>query len=240
MSKYTFDEKKHIHTLDGKALTGVTTVLGIIAKPFLIPWAAKMTVEWIRANSKKVESTYLVTEEDLEKAKAAHRKTKEEAGDKGKDIHSIIEVIIKDAIKNNGGLISPITDKKELLDNKQITDFVKWAIENNIKFLESEKNVYSKVLWIGGICDFVFERYGEIFVGDIKTGKSIDPMAFWQTSAYQYCLQEMGLYPKIKGFCIVRLGKDNSFEAAENYAFDDNISGFTSALNIYRKLNLIK
>jgi hypothetical protein len=52
-------------------------------------------------------------------------------------------------------------------------------------------------------------------------------------------------------YIIVRLGKDEldsegkiiregSFEIGENFAFDNNISGFKSCLNIYRMLNLIK
>ena len=42
MNERTFDAKKHVHTLDGKNLTGVTTVLSVIAKPALIQWAADM------------------------------------------------------------------------------------------------------------------------------------------------------------------------------------------------------
>ena len=108
------------------------------------------------------------------------------------------------------------------------------------KFLESEKHVWSEKLWIGGIVDFVCEINHEVYVGDIKTAKSIYETNYWQTSAYQYCLQEMGMYPKIKGFKVVRLGKDGTFEVGENYAYDDNIEGFKSALTVYRKLNLIK
>ena len=38
--EFTFDEKRHRYYLDGKAMTGCTTVLGVIAKPALIQWAA--------------------------------------------------------------------------------------------------------------------------------------------------------------------------------------------------------
>ena len=37
---YQFSEEGHLHILDGKALTGVTTILGVIAKPALIQWSA--------------------------------------------------------------------------------------------------------------------------------------------------------------------------------------------------------
>ena len=38
--EFRFDEKKHRYYLDGKSMTGCTTVLGVIAKPALIQWAA--------------------------------------------------------------------------------------------------------------------------------------------------------------------------------------------------------
>lgn len=217
---YSFDEKKHLHTFDGKPLTGVTTVLSVISKgDGLIQWSANEAVKWLKENPT-----------DYDGAKFAWKTCRDSAGDKGTDLHAEVERVIKDAIQNNGGYV-----KKD----DKVKQFTDWAITNKIKFLESEKNVWSKELWIGGIVDFVFERDGEVYVGDLKTSKTIYATYFWQTSAYQYCLQEMGLYPKIKGFCIVRLGKDGSFEVGENYAYDDNIEGFKSALTIYRKLNLI-
>jgi hypothetical protein len=44
---FVFDEKKHLYFYDGKPMTGCTTILGVLAKPALIPWAAKMAVEYI-------------------------------------------------------------------------------------------------------------------------------------------------------------------------------------------------
>jgi len=243
---YTFDEKKHIHTLDDKPLTGVTTVLGIVSKgDGLIQWSANEAIGYIKNNSKKellpvlegepiAEGDYIVSEDTLNEAKTAWKTCRDTAGEAGTDVHGEIEVIIKDAIAN-----SHINPDLGVGKNQQVNNFIEWSISNNIKFLESERNVYSKELWIGGIVDFVYEKDGEVYVGDIKTSKSIYPTNFWQTSAYQFCLQEMGLYPKIKGFTIVRLGRDGSFEVKENFAYEDNIDGFKSALNVYRKLNAI-
>ena len=43
MSKeFIYKDSNHSYTLDGKRLTGVTTILGVIAKPALIGWAARM------------------------------------------------------------------------------------------------------------------------------------------------------------------------------------------------------
>lgn len=228
--EYAFDEVKHIHTLGDKALTGVTTVLGIVSKgDGLIQWSANEAVKWLQEHPN-----------DWENAKKAWTKARNKAGDSGKDTHAIIESLIKHGIESNDGYISGnfYSDTVDL-ENKQVFNFVQWATTNKVKFLESEKNIWSETLWIGGIVDFVCEINGEIFVGDIKTSKEIYPTMYWQTSAYQLCLQELGLYDNIKGFKIVRLGKDGSFEVGTNYAYEDNIDGFKSALNVYRKLNLI-
>lgn len=246
---HVFSEKGHVHKLDGKRLTGVTTVLGVLDKPYLIPWAANMAVKYIMDNSSPqcYEDDllhYEVQPKVLEDAKTAWRTIRDKAGDKGKDTHAIIEEIIKTALLTGGW----ITNLKTHSD-PQINNFLKWALDNEVRFLASEKLVHSKDLWIGGICDFICEIKGKRFIGDIKTSKVISPINYWQTSAYDYCLNEMG--EGLAGsYIIVRLGKDEldkdgkvikkgSFEVGENHSFDNNISGFKSALNIYRMLNLI-
>lgn len=244
---YEFNEKNHVHTLDGKRLTGVTTVLGIVSKgDGLIQWSANCAAEYIQNKILTAEAGTILENlaQWITESKKAWATSRDTAGEAGTDTHAIVEMIIKYALKKNGivngewdGIVDILMDNDD--KKKQIKQFLSWAKENNIKFLESEKNVYSKELWIGGIVDFVFEKDGEVYVGDIKTSKSIYPTNFWQTSAYQFCLQEMGMYPKVKGFTIVRLGRDGSFETKDNFAFDDNIEGFKAALTVYRKLNLI-
>ncbi len=244
---FEFTENGHSYTLNGKKLTGVTTVLGVISKgDGLIQWSANMAVEYVIKNSvptHDITGDYSVKISVLEEAKTAHRRVKEDAGDKGKDLHAIIEMIIGTAIMESKGAISKKWAKAvEMLvetptKREQLTNFLDWAKDK--KFLESEKRTYSKELWLAGTVDFVYEFKGDVYVGDVKTAKTIYPTNFWQTSAYQFMLQERGLYPKIKGFTIVRLGKDGGFEVKDNFSYEDNIDGFKSALTIYRKLNAI-
>lgn len=244
---FEFTENGHSYTLNGVKLTGVTTVLGVISKgDGLIQWAANMAVEYVinkLASSANQSEALLNLDTWLIEAKTAHRRVKEDAGDKGKDLHAIIEMIIGTAIMESKGVISKKWAKAvEMLvetptKREQLTNFLDWAKDK--KFLESEKRTFSKELWLAGTVDFVYESNGEVYVGDVKTAKTIYPTNFWQTSAYQFMLQERGLYPKIKGFTIVRLGKDGGFEVKDNFSYEDNIEGFKSALTIYRKLNLI-
>ena len=87
MKNFKFDEKEHLYTLDGKPLTGVTTVLSVIAKPALIQWSANQAVEYVKEHLTSLDDLDAV----LKEAKVAHRKKKESAGDVGKAVHKAIE-----------------------------------------------------------------------------------------------------------------------------------------------------
>src|SRR3990167_1580215 len=84
---FEFDEKKHLYTLDGKPLTGVTSVLNVIAKPALIQWSANMACDYIRDNY----SVGCAMESLLQEARTAHRKKKEGAADIGTRVHKYLE-----------------------------------------------------------------------------------------------------------------------------------------------------
>lgn len=239
---YFFDREKHYHYLDGKKLSGCTTVLGILNKPFLIPWAVGEAVSYIKNTSAKVwqptneycEQNYYyhVTEQILDGAKEAHTKKKESAAEKGTDVHSLIEEIVKQAIMRTDGFINPAI----VHENKQVQDFITWATTVGVKFLETERNIYSNSMFVGGIVDFICEINGRVMIGDIKTSKYIYSSYWAQVACYQMCLEEMGLYQNIAGYLIVKISDRTGFEFQENYDMEGNKQFFKSCLFIYRQL----
>ena len=128
---YSFQEKGHAHILDGKKLTGCTTVLSVLAKPALIGWASNMACDYILNHGNKMnEYAYEVLGTTIEEARKAYITVRDEAGKKGTDTHFIVETIVKDAIQNNGGIIQfDLTH-----ENPQIQKFLEWAKDK--KFLE--------------------------------------------------------------------------------------------------------
>lgn len=236
MTKYTFDKEKHVHTLDGKALYGTTTILGVIAKPILIQWAANVAVESIKADiyDRSVMPPRMILDDIFAKAKVAHRKKKEEAGTKGTDVHEECELYIKHCIERGGEAFKP-----EIPSEKQLQNFIDWAVEKKVKFLASEKNIYSERMWVGGIADIICEIDGKRYVGDIKTSSGIYPEHFIQASAYAAMLKEME-EKEFYGVIIINLKKDGSFDVKENYDLEGNLKCFESALCIYKHLNEIK
>ncbi|MEI6580825.1 MAG: hypothetical protein WCO07_01490 [bacterium] len=240
---YYFDSARHIHRLDGKNLNGITTILSVIAKPALIQWSANMACDYISQNIVSCFDDFMVVSPankhfDMEKfdnllkeARNAHRKKKEKAGDIGTEVHQAVEDYIKSGI-----VVAPDGLNKELVQ-KSLNNFIEFATENKVKFLESERNLYSRKYWIGGIVDFVCEIDGEVWIGDVKTASGIYPENFLQMAGYQIMLEEMGLYKNIKGHIVVNLRKDGKMEVKKNCEVDIHREAFLSALTLYRCLN---
>jgi hypothetical protein len=251
--KYRFDESRHLHQLlvDGeyRNLTGCTTVLSVVAKPALIQWAANMTAEYIRENAKRepiavldnekeVLGDYIVNDALLEEARKAHAKRKTQAGGYGTETHKIISEIIKDVIENSGGYI--LSGRNS---NKSVNNFIEWAIKNKVKFLETEKNIYSESLFLGGIVDFVCEIDGQIWIGDVKTsGSGIYVEHMWQCAGYHIMMKEMKMpfAEDVKGYLILNLKESGEMLEKRSVSNNDNTEAFLSCLKIYRIQEKIK
>lgn len=237
---FEFMEDGHAYYLDGVRLTGVTTILGIIAKPVLIGWAAGEVTKYIQEHAPQDnDGVYLVDDNCLQEAKVAHRKKKEDAGDKGKEVHATIESIIKDALQNSKGVIVPENISDAVKVNDQVRHFISWSIENRVTFLASEERIFSRELWMGGTIDFICEIDGEPWIGDIKTSSAVYPEHFFQTAGYQKLMEDMaltdgGMQLNIKGHVILNCRKDGSFEEKRSISNEDNRKAFLSAYELYR------
>ena len=244
---YVFDKENHLHILDGKALTGITTVLGVIAKPALIQWSADEAVKYLGWWNEKYEDKMedlmakwtdmreLKTSDFYKllcEARLAHRKKKEKAGDWGTEVHAWIEQYIKGCMSGTPELNS--VPLQEGTQRDACTNFMKWTHENKVKFIESERNLYSREWWTGGIADIVCEIDGKKFVGDVKTSSAIYPEMWIQGAAYAKMLKEMGLHDNIEGVVIINCKKDGGFQVETSYGLEDKIKSFEAALTLYR------
>lgn len=238
---FSFDEKTHIYRYDGKRMTGVTTVLGVIAKPMLIGWAARMAVEHMEQELQAYfnnelsiyQFTYAVLKAILTEATTAHSKKKEDAADQGTDIHALVEAYVKDCIITNEGIA-----KKDGLDI--IRPFIDWAILNGVRFLASEQKFYDVEWFTAGTADLVFEKEGKRYLGDVKTYKKIwDRIPFFQCAAYA-AMSERTDGKKFDGYCILRLGKDGTFEEKWSFDVEGDTKAWMAALTLYRQLATYK
>lgn len=259
--RFKFNETKHRYTLDDKPLTGVTTILQVISKPALIQWAADETakhlgwynIRYTDGEALRLAQTFLETQlklvaamdsetylKFLSEARIKHIKHKQDAGTIGTNVHAEIERLVKNAIKYWGGFLPEQAIETVNPDVVTIVlNFMQWAIGNKVKFLESEKRLYSEKHWYAGTVDLVFEMGGKRYIGDIKTSNAIYNEHFFQMAAYEICLEEMGT-EKVDGYLVINIKKDGTIDLKVTENRQINKEAFLHALGLYKLINSIQ
>jgi hypothetical protein len=237
--KFEFIEDTHTYLLNGKKVTGVTTILGVIAKPALIQWAANKAVDYVNKAYFENKDTFVDRLSDiLDNAKKAHITVRDDAAKKGTNVHSIVEEWINQCIDHyDGKAIAPMEEHP----NKQFVKFYTWAVENQVVFLASEVPVYSKKHYYAGTYDFMFKMDGKKYMGDLKTSNGIYGREYFaQCAAYRLAHEEMTGEKDIDGSMVVRCGKNGTFEAVASYDYETDKDIFLAALKLYRGLATYK
>jgi CRISPR/Cas system-associated exonuclease Cas4 (RecB family) len=205
---YFDDEKHRFWDEEGNNIPSVTSFTGIIDKSSaLIGWAIKLTKQYLLS---KIENGEQITIIDIEEATKEHRKAKEEAADIGTQIHEWIEKWIKGE--------KPEIPEDEKIGNV-INAFLQFQKEYKVKWLETEKIVYSQKYNFAGILDAVGIINKKLVIFDFKSSNGIYSEYAFQTAGYQIAYEEM-TGKRIDHRIIVRFGKDTGdFEWRK---FDEN------------------
>jgi hypothetical protein len=204
-SIYKFDASQHIHTLNGKPLTGTSSVGNVLAKP-LTYWASGKACEvfgWTNPKKVEREERIKIAEEKFDEMKElsiseylslldtaykAHATNLKKTAKKGTDLHSILERYVKIQM---GKEADPLTDE----ETKLIQKYIDWADENVKSYLWSEAHCYSEELWVGGISDLGIElKDGSYAVGDFKSSSDVYVNQYIQVSLYAIQINENGLF----------------------------------------------
>ncbi len=217
MNRYQFDEKKHVHTLDGKRLHGVTTVLSMWGNPGgLINWAANCAVDAIEAG------------ESPEEARKAHTKKRDKAGDIGTQVHKELEDAVNEWIKDG--------DFSE--DHSPVVlDVLNWLKDNDYVPYKTEAHLYSELLWVGGIVDLVVVKDKKTYIMDFKTSNTVQTKHLYQMGAYSKMWTHMTGDP-VEGLCVLHIPKGKKFNADKNvymrYDVKELEDAFSSILQVYK------
>lgn len=228
-----YNEEKHHYTVNGKTAEGVTNALKVIAKPALIPWAARMAGEYVSENLKVGQVVDEIQKDALIKgAIGAHKNKLTNAGDFGTLLHGWVEQWIK---RQN----PPLPTHPVL--REAAVKFLQWVEANNVIFEASEKKVYSEKYGYAGTFDFIARVGGKLVIGDLKTSSGIWDEYWLQLAAYQQALEEEFPGVKIEDTMIIRCGKDGVFEVMsasekKRNTFKENIKGFLAALALSRRM----
>lgn len=223
----SFDHNEHAYRWGGKLVPGVTSVLQVIGKPMLVPWAAKMTSEYF---VRELENGRTDIANIAKESKGAHKRFSQDAANIGHNVHDYAEKWFK---KQDTPYLE--TDQAK----RGVEAFHKWIDAHDIEVLASERRVFSKEFYYAGTCDFVAKIDGVLGVGDIKTSSGIYPEMRLQTAAYQHAMEEeKGIKFPVRW--IIRFDKKTGdFEAKSFYNFDIDFEAFKSALSLHRALQTI-
>jgi len=168
-------------TTDGRPCVGVTTVLGVMAKPALIKWANNLGLQGIDS-TKYVDALARI----------------------GTLIHYLVECDCK-GIEPKTDDYSP----NEMAAAKVGFDkWLEWRKQHQFELIESELQLASDEHQYGGTCDIYAKVDGVPTVLDIKTSKGVFDEMRTQVIAYKHLLEEN---KREVGSCrIIRIGRDSN------------------------------
>lgn len=176
--------KSRQHTVyklaDGTRVPGVTTVLGILAKPALISWANRMGLQGIDT-TKYVDA----------------------AANAGTCCHAMIEAHLKGEEFDESEYDSTAID----IASNGYLKYLDWEKANVLESIESELPLVSERYKFGGTIDMYCTLNGIPTLVDFKTNQTgiYDEMMHQTAGAYRLLLEENGR--PVRKVIIIRVGK---------------------------------
>ena len=228
--KVAFYEKSHRYIVNDKDRPlSVTACTGIIDKSRpLIYWAIGLAKDYL--NTIKPGQ---ITPLDIEEAGKQHTIRKEAAATSGSKVHAWAEQCILFKLKRIKELPEMPKEKAVRLG---VMAFLKWVDERKIKFLDTEKLVYSKKYKFVGILDCTALIKGKKYIVDFKTSKNVYPEMFFQIAGYRGAdEEESGI--KYDGSIIAHFSKDTGdFKTHPTEDHKKDYKAFLSCLNLKNRL----
>lgn len=202
-----FFPDSHQYWVNGKRKSGVTTYIGIMDKSrALMSWKGDRTVNFLLNALEKGE----ITEEIICAASYIDEIEKEEASRLGTAAHDWAEKFINHGLGKG--------DMPEMPEEKAVqiaaSAFMEWAEEHEVKFVSSERIVYSKKHDFIGKMDIEGKIDGKLCLIDLKTSNGLYNSVRMQTAAYAMADMEESAR-KYKGRWAIRLAKYDEAEYME-------------------------
>lgn len=199
----------------GKSVVGVTTALGVLAKPALIPWANRLGLEGI----------------DVGKF----------VDDKA-EIGTLAHAICTDYLMGIETDFSHYDQHQISLAENCALSFFKWIGKNPITPILIEGQMVSEDWQYGGTVDIYCLLDGKYTLVDLKTGSGIWPEYAYQIAAYREMLREHD-FPVEECICLNIPRVESEAFKEHTYTNLETTVGweiFLSCLNIYNQKKKLK
>jgi hypothetical protein len=161
---------------DGRRLPGVTTVLGVLDKPALVPWAARQAAE---ATAAAMVDGGQPAAQAIEIGRKAPFQRRQDAADAGTQAHACLEAHYigepwpEDASDAARACAQRVINHIEARGYRVIAS--EWA-----------STIFDYGEGWGGTLDLILEREGLVYVADLKTGKGAFDEVVPQLAAYRH------------------------------------------------------
>jgi hypothetical protein len=166
------------YTSTGEQVAGVTTILNVLAKPALVPWANRLGLQGIDT-SKYVDEAAMI----------------------GTLAHYLIECSLKVEEPD----LRDFTQAQVERAAHGVFAFNEWRSRHSLDPLLVEEQLVSDAYRYGGTIDCLCLLDGQLTLVDLKTSSGIWPEHKYQLGAYWQLLREHG--HQIKGARILRIGR---------------------------------
>jgi len=200
--------KAHVRYRDSSnnIVPGVTTVVGLLAKPQLIVWANKLGLQGI-------DSTRYV--------------------DAMADIGTLAHYLIMCHLKNVVPDTSDYSPNQVDAANNCLASYLNWEKNHTLEPKIIEEPLVSDELKVGGTPDLYCILDGVPTLLDYKTGKALYPEHLYQLAGYRALLEEKGNH--VSQCILIRIGRDEGEGFEEKIIRNTTIdySIFLCCLSIY-------
>lgn len=223
--------------MDGVTVPSVTTIIGILDKPALPHWAAKLTVEgvWrlVKRKGYKLPDSPEKLKQDLAHAGLAHTSATDDSIVRGRAVHKALE----DWITRRK---VPTPADYPRAHRGYMRGLCAFLVAWEPKFQDAETLVASAKHGFAGTRDTIglveHEEHGRVLL-DLKTSARVYPKShFPQLAAYEMAAVECGEQPTDKQG-IVRVGGDGSFEVVWSCATAED---FLCILEVYKSQHALE
>jgi len=215
MEKVSRVKQHTVYKVDGVRVPGVTTILGVINKPALVPWANRLGLEGIDT-----------------------RKYVDALAEIGTLAHSIIEHELREEPLDLDSWSPEQIDKAQ---NSAIK-FLDWMEGHEIEVAATELQLVSAKYRFGGTVDVIASVDGILGIVDIKTAKAIYDDMMYQVAAYRELARENGY--DVQEVRIVQVGRSDEEGFTVRHASGTELDAywkvFENALNLYRSIQAAK
>lgn len=204
------DTRPIYRTRDGKRVPSVTTVLGVIAKPWLVQWANRLGLQGIN-------STEYV----------------DQAAGAGSLTHAAIDAAFRGEALD-AALVEEFSEEERAAGRNAWRRFTEWRAAHAVEPLLTEHQMVSERLHVGGTLDFFAVVNGRRTIVDFKTSSSIYDSHLIQLSAYRSLLEEAGT--QVDEVRVVTLPRDPDVRGRQAVVTDTApyLEVFERALDLYR------